>query len=78
MPEASLSAEHLLAHAAGLGSDRSALALRRDASLATDARAAFERMTARRMPFGMVEVFYEGKNGIADMRGHAWFKGSNG
>jgi release factor glutamine methyltransferase len=49
VPAAGPSAEHLLAAAAGFGSDRSALALQRGATLSAGSREAFERMTARRL-----------------------------
>ena len=49
VPEAALSAEHLLCQAAGLGSDRGALSLRRSEALSAEAREAFESMCARRL-----------------------------
>lgn len=50
IPEATLSAEHLLADAVGYGSDnRVALALNREQELSPKARAAFESMCARRL-----------------------------
>ena len=49
VPEASLSAEHLLAKAAGFGSDRTALSLARRDTLTPDARDTFESMCAQRL-----------------------------
>lgn len=49
VPEAAVSAEHLLAHAAGLGSNRAALSLHREEALSEASRDAFERMCARRL-----------------------------
>jgi len=49
VPDARLSAQHLLAQATGLGSDRARLAAQRDAPVDDAARCAFERMCARRL-----------------------------
>ena len=49
VPEASLSAEHLLTRAAGFGSSRAALASQLNSPLDEDARAAFSEMCAKRL-----------------------------
>ena len=49
VPEAALSAEHLLTQAAGFGSNRAALLLRRDDTLPAEVKHAFESMCARRL-----------------------------
>ena len=49
VPEAAVSAEHLLTHAAGFGSNRAVLAMRRDETLSVESRDAFERMCVRRL-----------------------------
>ena len=49
MPEASLSAEHLLTRAAGFGSSRAALASQLNSPLDEDARDLFAEMCARRL-----------------------------
>ena len=49
VPEPALSAEHLLARCAGLGTSRAALSIHGEEELDAESRAAFERMCARRL-----------------------------
>jgi hypothetical protein len=49
VPEAEVSAQHLLARAAGFGSSRSALTAQLDAPLSEPARSRFEQMCSRRL-----------------------------